>query len=83
MVTNHQRQQVLTMIRLGHWEVAESMRLPWIRAKRFEGLLKLLQRRQPVDDLHHAPCCPANHYHRCRLVFHRCTCGAQHAKDAS
>jgi hypothetical protein len=82
MVTEHERQQVLTMIRLGHWQIAESMRLPWIQAKRFGALLKLLQRRQKVDALHHAPCCPANHYHRQRLVFRGCTCGAQREEDA-
>lgn len=29
------------------------------------------------DDLHHAPMCPANHYHRSRVPGRHCTCGAQ------
>lgn len=28
------------------------------------------------DDLHHAPCCPANHFHQRRMPTGRCTCGA-------
>lgn len=39
--------------------------------------LKRLKAMQKVDDLHHAPCCPANHWHRQRLVFHPCNCGAK------
>lgn len=39
-------------------------------------LLELIKKRQKVDDLHHAPCCPANHWHKMRLVFNRCNCGA-------
>ena len=29
-----------------------------------------------LDELHHAPACPANHYHKQRLPTGRCTCGA-------
>lgn len=83
MVTEHERRQVITMVKAGHWVVLESMRLPWIDAKAFKPLLKLLKRRQKVDNLHHAPCCPANHYHRQRLVFHGCTCGAQRFANES
>lgn len=28
------------------------------------------------DDLHHAPICPANNFHRARLPTAPCTCGA-------
>jgi hypothetical protein len=42
----------------------------------FGWILEAIKRRQVVDDLHHAPCCPANHFHKCRLVFETCTCGA-------
>lgn len=28
------------------------------------------------DDLHHAPCCPANHFHHARMPEGRCSCGA-------
>lgn len=44
-------------------------------------LLEMMLKRQVVDDLHHAPACPANHYHKRRLVFDRCTCGAQACAD--
>lgn len=30
-----------------------------------------------LDDLHHAPACPANHYHRMRLPTAPCQCGAE------
>jgi len=29
-----------------------------------------------VDDYHHAPLCPANHYHGARAPTGKCTCGA-------
>ncbi len=32
-----------------------------------------------LDDLHHAPKCPANHFHQMRLPTGRCTCGASNA----
>jgi hypothetical protein len=35
------------------------------------------------DKLHHAPMCPANHYHGQRAPTYRCTCGAaEEAKRA-
>lgn len=34
------------------------------------------------DELHHAPACPANHYHHMRLPIGGCTCGAQRMQDA-
>jgi len=41
-----------------------------------EGLFEL-------DGLHHAPACPANHFHQMRLPTGRCTCGAtRHAEPA-
>lgn len=47
-----------------------------------ERLLKRIKARQKVDDLHHAPCCPANHWHKARLVFQPCNCGAaKHHKE--
>jgi hypothetical protein len=39
-------------------------------------LFNRLRDRQTVDDFHHAPCCPANHWSRQRLVFNNCNCGA-------
>ncbi len=29
------------------------------------------------DSAHHAPACPANHFHQMRLPTGRCTCGAR------
>lgn len=29
------------------------------------------------DDLHHAPMCPANHWHKMRMPTRLCTCGAR------
>lgn len=31
---------------------------------------------EATDDLHHAPACPANHYHGMRAPTGECTCGA-------
>lgn len=77
MVTERQRRLVKRLVRLRAFKVFESMRLPMIRARwGFGWLLKRLKAAQVVDDLHHAPCCPANHYHRMRLVFRPCTCGS-------
>lgn len=44
--------------------------------KGFGWILDGMKARQTVDKLRHAPCCPANHWHRQRLVFQRCNCGA-------
>lgn len=35
-----------------------------------------------LDDLHHAPACPANHWHKKRLPTGRCTCGAARKTSA-
>lgn len=65
------------LLRLKLWRLGQQMHLVEVLPCRgtcwlFERMLK----RQNVDDLHHAPCCPANHYHRRRLVFQQCSCGA-------
>lgn len=82
MVTLFQRRLIFRLLKLRVFQLQESMRLPWISARRgFGWLLKLIKRIQIVDDLHHAPCCPTNHYHRQRLVFQPCTCGAARASQ--
>jgi hypothetical protein len=48
-----------------------------INPKRMKRLHKLMLKYQQFDNLKHAPCCPANHFHRSRLVFYRCTCGTK------
>jgi hypothetical protein len=79
MVTTQERRFIGWMIRLHIWtadynlfgtvQVFPRWGTRWL----FERLL----RRQVVDDLHHAPCCPANHWCRRAFVFRRCNCGAK------
>ena len=78
MVTPLERRLTVIMVHLNLWHFGRSMRIVVINSKRGSGwLLSWMKRRQTVDDFHHAPCCPANHYHRTRLVFQHCTCGAK------
>lgn len=77
MILARHRALVLRLVESKRWSVQQSMRLPWIVPARCnERLHKLMLAAQKVDDNHHAPCCPANHYHRARLVFRPCSCGA-------
>lgn len=78
MVTARERKLIIWMIKRKLWRQETWMRLVWIRATYFEWLHRWLLKRQRVDDYHHAPACPANHYHNARLVFSRCTCGAEY-----
>lgn len=81
MVTDRERRLVQTMVRLRLWRIDMWMRIPSIvPCLGTRWLLQWLKDRQIVDDWHHAPCCPANHYHRARLVFQGCTCGAAAAR---
>ncbi len=78
MVTKNERKFVQVMIWLMLWSTHMQMRIVHVQAKiGTRWLLKRLKERQVVDDLHHAPCCPANHYHKTRLVFAKCNCGAK------
>ena len=47
----------------------------WLIGSWYKQMLK----RQDRDDRHHAPACPANHYHYRRPVLRRCNCGAASA----
>lgn len=77
MVTDFERRIILALIRVKVWKIFISMRLPTIKTRwGTRWVLKWMVRRQIVDSLHHAPCCPANHYCRMRLVFRPCNCGA-------
>lgn len=81
MLTNRQKKLIYWMVKLGLWKYQVYMRIPWVWPNfGSEWLHERLLKVQDVDDLHHAPCCPANHYHRRRLVFCRCTCGAVFGK---
>lgn len=78
MIQPTDRKIVLLLLRLKIWRVEISMwRVPEIRTRwGTRWIYNQMLRRQTPDDLHHAPCCPANHWTRCRLVFHNCNCGA-------
>lgn len=76
MVTNKERRLVIWLCKLRIWKPQMEMRIVWIQTPRLKWLHKWLLKRQKVDDLHHAPACPANHYHKQRLVFFPCSCGA-------
>jgi hypothetical protein len=66
-----------TMIALGLWKHEINLfNLLSIKPQKAKWLHTLMLKYQQVDNLKHAPCCPANHYHRSRLVFQPCTCGA-------
>lgn len=82
MVTNPQRYMVKFLVWLGVWWLDYNMRLICVNTRRgTTWFLRWMKKRQVVDDLHHAPCCPANHYHKQRLVFRPCTCGAVDIED--
>jgi len=77
MVTRQEHWFVYWMVKLGIWHTGEMITLVTVHARYGTGfILNWIKRRQVVDDLHHAPGCPANHYHKQRLVFSPCTCGA-------
>lgn len=78
MVTERQRRLVYAIsklrvfrVRIGLFRTVEIVPC-WGFRWALEWLLKI----QTVDSLHHAPCCPANHWCKRRLVFTRCNCGA-------
>ena len=77
MVTDGQRDFIWGMVRARLFVLKTDMRLTDVHPVFGVGfILKFIKKRQKVDDLHHAPCCPANHFHGTRLVFGSCTCGA-------
>ena len=81
MVTNKQRKLILAMIKIGLWTTTIQMRN--VDIKTIFGtywLKKYLLKKQVVDKLHHAPCCPSNHYHKTRFVFQPCNCHAKKEK---
>jgi len=77
MVTDTQRSIIKFLVKSKIWRLEIQMRIVDVRPLYGTSwFLRWILKRQIVDDLHHAPCCPANHYHRARLVFQHCTCGA-------
>jgi len=77
MITDREREFIKFMLYMKIWKANFIMRLISIQPSfGSKWILKKIKKRQVVDDFHHAPCCPANHYHRTRLVFKSCSCGA-------
>jgi hypothetical protein len=71
---------VKVMIWLQIWRFTIVLRNPVIVPKRgTKWLLAYLIRCQNLDESKHAPCCPANHFHHTRLIFHSCTCAITRA----
>ncbi len=84
MVTANERKLIRALVWLKAFRLYVGMRCVRVDANRgFHWLLRLIKQRQVVDDLHHAPACPANHWHRQLLVLQHCNCGAaKHAAAA-
>lgn len=79
MITDGQMKILRILKRYNLIIVKQQMRLPNIYGKwGTKWIIKRIKKTQPVDKWHHAPCCPANHYHRTRIVLHPCTCGAKY-----
>jgi hypothetical protein len=77
MITTKQRRLVKMLVKVRAFYLYEHFRCVRVGAKpRFAWLLEWLLARQVVDDWHHAPACPANHWHHRALVIQRCNCGA-------
>ena len=78
MILDADRQTTLALVRAGTWKMERGIfrTVEIVPVNGGKALLEAMKRRQVLDNLHHAPGCPANHFHRRRLVFQRCTCGA-------
>ena len=83
MVSDRERKVISTMVKRGllYAEVVLFRTIEITAPPEHQRLLDRIKARQVVDDLHHAPRCPANHWHKARLVFRPCNCGA--AKHAA
>ena len=92
MNTGHDIETRLSRMAVGHFdqddvdwltglytELTEAISGLDFKAARDCGLYDVLARQGlaiPFDKLHHAPMCPANHYHRQRQPSGWCSCGA-------
>lgn len=82
MITAKERALIKLLVKIKVFQLYVHMRCVRISARpRFRWILRLLLNRQIVDDYHHAPMCPANHWHRQALVIQRCNCGAERAAN--
>ena len=65
------------MIKLKLWREYTHFRNVWVSpCWGTRWIFNYLNKVQVVDNLHHAPACNANHWHKTRLVFDYCNCGA-------
>lgn len=70
---------VRLMVRLRLWNLEVDNRRIEVRPRwGAKWLLAWMLREHVVDSAHHAPLCPANHWHRTRLVLRGCSCGARY-----
>lgn len=78
MVNDRERQVIMSCVDRGLMDAKVGLfrTLEISAPPETQRLLDRIKSRQKVDELHHAPCCPANHWHRQRLVFQPCNCGA-------
>lgn len=70
------------LVRVRAWRTRTFLRVEEIVPRRWScRLFRRMLRRQARDERHHAPCCPANHFHYQRLVLRGCTCGAEEGRS--
>ena len=84
MIRNADRKIAALMVRIGAWKIIQPrddlFECARLRANRLtQWLWNWMRDRQEPDDLHHAPCCPANRWSGVELVLRPCNCGAAHA----
>jgi hypothetical protein len=80
MISETQRSIANILFKLRLWRFRVLMTtscMDVIPARGTKWILNWMLKTQKVDNLHHAPACPANHYHRTRIVYQTCTCGAK------
>ncbi len=83
MITMRDRHIALLLVRTGlfglkrnDWRCIDIVPRGTPTARRMYERMKAAQ---TLDLLKHAPCCPANHWCGCRLIFQLCNCGAAQA----
>jgi hypothetical protein len=88
MIRNSDRKIAVTMVRLGLWTLFQPrddlfgcarLRARWGT----RWLWNWMRARQPADDAHHAPMCPANRWSGQELVIQPCLCGAHAQRRAA
>ncbi len=78
MITKQHRRLAFWLVKLKIWKLRRDLfrNIEVVPCWGTRWILRRMKLAQVLDNLHHAPCCPANHFHRSRLVFDRCICGA-------